>query len=461
LKRSICGDSPFSIFTILNSYNRNEYLTRISDLVEEEFQDNLYDEIKRKARETLSNSTQNQQLAQLTAFIISMNRLKLVPFDRCPSRLPGYSSTIYQNSTTRSCFCQTGYKLIRSISRVTRIAFDQIRSMLLGKILYTPNTPAYVELVKKINTTFSNVDNMGQLIGNIAYLLENVLNDLNTDSIDNLFQQINQLIASFLNLNFSFEIKSLINQTKLIVEILKFIRNSIECVELNKFMSYSNEYEAVEAGLNLIDRSAFWSLIVFDNPEEVDPVTNTTKLPKILKYKIRMNAYHVHDTFRTEDRFYTYSRTDCIVCNLYFLFGFIYLQDLTEKAIIETKTNKSQNYGIIGQMHPYPCYVNDKFMNVLSRTLPLFMVLAWIYTVAMMVKDIVYEKEKRLKEFMRVMGLSNGIHWASWFITSFVTMFFIAIFLCIIIKYGKVTQFSDLSALLVFFCCFTIATISE
>jgi len=47
----------------------------------------------------------------------------------------------------------------------------------------------------------------------------------------------------------------------------------------------------------------------------------------------------------------------------------------------------------------------------------------------MMTKDIVYEKEKRLKEFMRVMGLSNGIHWLAWFITSFIIMFFITVLL--------------------------------
>ena len=76
-------------------------------------------------------------------------------------------------------------------------------------------------------------------------------------------------------------------------------------------------------------------------------------------------------------------------------------------------------------------------------------------------KDIVYEKEKRLKEFMRVMGLSNGIHWLAWFITAFVTMFFICILLVIILKYGKITQYSDFSALLVFFVCFSMATITQ
>lgn len=83
-------------------------------------------------------------------------------------------------------------------------------------------------------------------------------------------------------------------------------------------------------------------------------------------------------------------------------------------------------------MIPYPCWKNDKFVLAISRLLPLFMVIAWVYTVGMMTKDIVYEKEKRLKEFMRVMGLSNLVHWSAWFLTSFSAMFFTTFLLGII-----------------------------
>ena len=79
----------------------------------------------------------------------------------------------------------------------------------------------------------------------------------------------------------------------------------------------------------------------------------------------------------------------------------------------------------------------------------------------MMVKDIVYEKEKRLKEFMRVMGLNNGTHWLSWFITSFTVMYFVTVILAFILKYGKITTYTEITVLLVFFCCFTIATITQ
>lgn len=54
------------------------------------------------------------------------------------------------------------------------------------------------------------------------------------------------------------------------------------------------------------------------------------------------------------------------------------------------------------------------------------MTLAWIYSVAMIIKGVVYEKEARLKETMRIMGLSSGMLWLSWFISSFLPFLFSA-----------------------------------
>lgn len=65
-------------------------------------------------------------------------------------------------------------------------------------------------------------------------------------------------------------------------------------------------------------------------------------------------------------------------------------------------------------------FVFSSFLRVLNRSLPLFMTLAWIYSVAMIIKGMVYEKEARLKETMRIMGLGTGTLWLSWFISSLV-----------------------------------------
>lgn len=52
----------------------------------------------------------------------------------------------------------------------------------------------------------------------------------------------------------------------------------------------------------------------------------------------------------------------------------------------------------------------------------MFMVLAWIYSVSMTVKSIVLEKELRLKETLKAMGVDNGVIWYTCFIDSFVMM---------------------------------------
>ena len=49
------------------------------------------------------------------------------------------------------------------------------------------------------------------------------------------------------------------------------------------------------------------------------------------------------------------------------------------------------------QRHPYPEYINDPFIIVLQSWFPLFMVIIYICTVPCIAKDVVQEKEKKLK----------------------------------------------------------------
>lgn len=61
-------------------------------------------------------------------------------------------------------------------------------------------------------------------------------------------------------------------------------------------------------------------------------------------------------------------------------------------------------------------------MIILNRCFPIFMVLAWIYSVSMTVKGIVLEKELRLKETLKNQGVSNAVIWCTWFLDSFSIM---------------------------------------
>ncbi|RMC22299.1 hypothetical protein DUI87_00611 [Hirundo rustica rustica] len=141
--------------------------------------------------------------------------------------------------------------------------------------------------------------------------------------------------------------------------------------------------------------------------------------------------------------------------------GFVYLQDVVEQAIIRVQTGTEKKTGVYVQQMPYPCYVDDIFLRVMSRSMPLFMTLAWIYSVAVIIKGIVYEKEARLKETMRIMGLDNGILWLSWFISSLVPLLMSAGLLVLILKMGNLLPYSDPSVVFIFLSIFGVVTILQ
>lgn len=77
-----------------------------------------------------------------------------------------------------------------------------------------------------------------------------------------------------------------------------------------------------------------------------------------------------------------------------------------------------------------------RFLRVLSRSLPLFLTLAWIYSVALTVKAVVREKETRLRDTMRAMGLSRAVLWLGWFLSCLGPFLFSAALLVLVLKVG-------------------------
>ncbi|CAL8385336.1 unnamed protein product, partial [Arctogadus glacialis] len=78
--------------------------------------------------------------------------------------------------------------------------------------------------------------------------------------------------------------------------------------------------------------------------------------------------------------------------------------------------------------------LGQMFLRSLASSLPLFMTLAWIFSVALIVKGIVQEKEARLKETMRIMGLRTSIHWLTWAFSSMLPLAVSAALLAVLLK---------------------------
>ena len=104
-----------------------------------------------------------------------------------------------------------------------------------------------------------------------------------------------------------------------------------------------------------------------------------------------------------------------------------------EQSIAALQTYREQLPSMFMQQFPGPCVMFDTFLFAIGPSYPLFMNLAFVFACAMIIKSIVYEKEKRLKETMRTMGLGNGVHWTAWFFDSLSMLLFACVLLPIII----------------------------
>ena len=83
----------------------------------------------------------------------------------------------------------------------------------------------------------------------------------------------------------------------------------------------------------------------------------------------------------------------------YYEKGFLTLQHAIDEGIVQAldPSAPQENVSVLMQRYPYPPYVEDFFIVALQSYLPLLILLSFIVTAPSIVKDIVIEKESRLK----------------------------------------------------------------
>ena len=75
---------------------------------------------------------------------------------------------------------------------------------------------------------------------------------------------------------------------------------------------------------------------------------------------------------------------------------------------------------------PTPKHREDGFANIIGSILPILFCLAFIWPVIRLVRCFVEEKETRIKEGLKIMGLNSWLPWLSWF-TSYTIMFIVTV----------------------------------
>ncbi|XP_036162828.1 ATP-binding cassette sub-family A member 2 isoform X2 [Myotis myotis] len=224
-------------------------------------------------------------------------------------------------------------------------------------------------------------------------------------------------------------------------------------VSVDIFKGFPDEESIVNYTLNQAyqDNVTVFASVIFQTRKD-------GSLPPHVHYKIRQNSSFTEKT--NEIRRAYWRPGPNTGGRLYFLYGFVWIQDMMERAIIDTFVGHDVvEPGSYVQMFPYPCYTRDDFLFVIEHMMPLCMVISWVYSVAMTIQHIVAEKEHRLKEVMKTMGLDNAVHWVAWFITGFVQLSISVTALTAILKYGQVLMHSHVLIIWLFLAVYAVATI--
>ncbi|XP_072457451.1 phospholipid-transporting ATPase ABCA7 isoform X2 [Notamacropus eugenii] len=378
----------------------------------------------------------------------------------------GRLSSPTDNST--SPFCQ---KLIESMEAhpISRLLWWRLKPLVLGKILYTPDTPLTRRIMAEVNQTFHQLALLRELHNLWKELGPQISSFMNSSAEVALLKRVFQMpfgeerlrwprnrtsaLRTFLGLDGSgYSWKEAHEDVTLVVDRVGKV---LECVSLDKLEPTITEDSLMARAIQLLEQRRFWAGIVFLGLQ--DGVT-----PSRIRLKIRMDIDDVTRTNKIKDRFWDPGpAADPVMDMRYVWGGFVYLQDLLEGAVVRVLNSSVRPASIYLQQMPYPCYVDDVFLRVLNRSLPLFLTLAWIYSVALIVKGVVQEKEARLRDTMLAMGLGRSVLWGSWFISSLLPFLVSSGLLVFILKQGDILPYSDPFLVFLFLAAFAVATVCQ
>ena len=97
--------------------------------------------------------------------------------------------------------------------------------------------------------------------------------------------------------------------------------------------------------------------------------------------------------------------------------GFLYMQNIIDNLISKFEIGDSLHTTLAITSVEVPAYVQDNLSNRLQDTAQIYVVFPWIVLFLRFLYRLLYEKERKITEGMKMMGMSNTAFYVSWFLT--------------------------------------------
>lgn len=140
--------------------------------------------------------------------------------------------------------------------------------------------------------------------------------------------------------------------------------------------------------------------------------------------------------------------------------GFLTLQQTVDRFIFSFYNSNHVKTAIRASMGlmPEKQFDTDDFQVIIKEVLGIFYMLSYLYPVSCLIRSLVVEKELRIKEGMKMMGLTDMVYNLSWFLTTFLQFTLISA-LITLVTYGTIFQYSSPFYVFVFFETFSLTVI--
>ncbi|XP_053925522.1 glucosylceramide transporter ABCA12 isoform X1 [Cuculus canorus] len=360
-----------------------------------------------------------------------------------------------------------------------------LKPMVLGKILYTPDTIETRAIMRKSNATLKQMADLAlksQEWLDKSPAIMNSLTKLNqtVPMIKNALQ--NPFVQVFIKLMVDLDAAELLSQINELDDIRLELQNNADivdqlntlatlavnvssCVSFNRIQGVKNLEEMEKVAKELFLKNELFASIIFKLPASDSSLGRSVRgglaLPPVLNYTIRMSSRITQTTNRIRERIWTVGPHNSTSQSQIYSRAFIYIQDSIERAIIELQTGKKpEEIAVQVQAMPYPCYNKDMFLTSVTYSLPFALMAAWVLFIADFVKTLVQEKDLRLYEYMKMMGVNASSHFIAWFIECAIFLLITVTFLIVVLKVGDILPKTNTTLLFLYLMDYSLSIIA-
>ncbi|MBZ3879909.1 ATP-binding cassette sub-family A member 12 [Sciurus carolinensis] len=381
-------------------------------------------------------------------------------------------------------FCFSLYKDIINMP-AGPVIWAFLKPMLLGRILYAPYNPVTQAIMEKSNVTLRQLAELREksqewmdkspifmnsfnLLNQAIPMLQNTLRNpfvqvfvkfsVGLDAVE-LLKQIDELDVLRLKLENNIDIIDQLNT------LSSLTVNISSCVLYDRIQGSKTIDEMEREAKRLYKSNELFGSVIFKLPSNRSQHrgydSENVSLPPVVKYTIRMSLKTAQTTRSIRTKIWAPGPHNSPSHNQIYGRAFIYLQDSIERAIIELQTGRnSQEIAVQVQAIPYPCFMKDNFLTSVSYSLPIVLMVAWVVFIAAFVKKLVYEKDLRLHEYMKMMGVNSCSHFFAWLIESVGFLLVTITILIIILKFGNILPKTNGFILFLYFSDYSFSVIA-